>query len=80
VSTQAVRRIPEIAYCQERKRLLEEFILTMREIIAWNNQQMEAVIEGDEDSIRFDLQISMATLKKYAAKYALLQHIREHGC
>src|SRR5262249_3898696 len=61
MNTEVVRQIPNIAYCQDRKRLLEELLLAVRGVVAVNNRQTRAVIEGDEDITRFDLLIGLAT-------------------
>jgi len=66
----ALKQTSAIAYCGERKRLLEEFLLTIHDVVTLNGQQTRAVIEGDEDSTRFDLLMAMATRRKNAAKYA----------
>jgi hypothetical protein len=73
-------QVPAIAFCEERKHLLEEFLRAIHDVVTLNRQQTQAVIGGDEDFPRFDLLIGMATQKKNAAKYALLKHIDDHGC
>ena len=80
MGSQALKQTPVIAYCSERKRLLEEFLQAIHELVALNGRQTQAVIEGDEHFTRFDLLMAMATRKKNAAKYALLKHIEAHGC
>ena len=77
---QALKQARKIAYCGEKKRLLDEFLQAIHEVVGLNGQQTRAVIEGDEDFTRFDLLMFMATRKKNAAKYALLNHIQDHGC
>jgi hypothetical protein len=73
------KQVPEIAFWDERKRLLETFLAAIQEVVALNDQQTRAVIEGDPDFARFDLLMGMAARQKNAAKYALLKHIEEHG-
>ena len=80
MSPQALKQTAQVAYCGERKRLLEEFLRAIHSVVALNDQQTQAVIDGDEDLTRFDLLISMAARNKNAAKYALLKHIKDHGC
>ena len=70
----------EVAYCEEHKRLLDEFLLCIQDVVSLNAQQTRAVIDGDEDFTRFDVLLAYAHQKKNAAKYALLGHIEEHGC
>src|SRR5437016_3335429 len=77
---QTLKQAPEIAYCGEKKRLFEEFLQAIHEVVALNADETKAVIEGDEDFTRFDLLIFTATRKKNASKYALLKHIEAHGC
>jgi hypothetical protein len=67
-------------YCEEARRLLNAFGETIHELGRIHQQQFEAIVEGDLDSTRFDLLIHMTNEKKYAAKYAYLTHVEDHGC
>jgi hypothetical protein len=68
------------AMCGERRRYMEDFLESIRELAALQSEQAKAVIEGDPDFARFDLLIHIANEKKDHAKYALLLHIEEHHC
>ena len=70
----------KVAYCEHHKRLLNEFLIAIQDVVRLNAQQSQAVIAGDEDFTRFDVLLACAQRKKNAAKYALLQHIEDHGC
>ncbi len=66
--------------CEEHNRLLEEFGVSVRELLELHEQQWSAVVEGDQDCYRFDVLIHMANEKKQHAKYAYLRHVEAHGC
>lgn len=68
------------AGCEEHNRLLNCFGIAVQEILRLHQQQYRAIVEGDEESPRFDLLIHMANEKKQAAKYDYLQHVENHGC
>jgi len=67
-------------YCERARRLLDVFGEAVHELVELHRQQFEALVEGDADSTRFDLLIHMANEQKYAAKYAYLTHLVDHGC
>jgi hypothetical protein len=70
----------EVKYCEENKRLLNEFAETITALTALHEQQFIAIVNNDADFSRFDLLIHLATEKKQQAKYAYLHHIETHGC
>jgi len=76
--------IPQIGFCEEKNRLLGEFVKAIREISELQNQQMQAVIDtaidGDGDFTRFDVLLHVAQEKKEQAKYAWIEHVEKHGC
>ena len=72
--------IPEVAYCAEKQRLLEEFTDAMRELVSLQQLQIRAVIDDDPDFARFDILISSLAEKKRQAKYAYMDHVHAHGC
>jgi hypothetical protein len=72
--------LPSIAFCAERQKLLEAFGAAAKELAVIQDQQITAVIDGDEDFNRFDLLLHMAQEKKEHAKYAYLLHVEQHGC
>ena len=69
-----------VLYCQEAKELLDAFGQTVQLLIKLHEEQFHSVVGGDLDSTRFDDLIHMANEKKYAAKYAYLTHVEDHGC
>jgi hypothetical protein len=66
--------------CEERYRLLDDFLDAVRELNILHTRQTEAVIKGDRDFIRFDVLIHMAQEKKDTAKYAWIAHVESHRC
>ncbi len=66
--------------CEQHALCLEYFGAAVRELLELHEQQWLAIIDGDEDSCRFDVLIHMANEKKQAAKYAYLRHVETHGC
>jgi hypothetical protein len=69
-----------IDYCEENKRLLQEFAETVTDLSLLHEQQFTAIVNGDAEFSRFDLLIHLATEKKQHAKYAYLHHLETHGC
>jgi hypothetical protein len=67
-------------YCDEKRRLLEEFGSAAEELISLHTQQLGAILGGDSDCNRFDLLIHMANERKLQAKYAYLRHVKAHDC
>jgi|ERR1051325_974946 hypothetical protein len=72
--------IPEIGFCAEKTRLLDEFLDAIHEMNAIQSQQTQAVIDGDGDFARFDVLLHLAQNKKERAKYAWMAHVQEHHC
>ena len=73
-------KIPEIAYCPEKQRLLNEFTEAMRELLALQSRQIQAVIAGTPDFEQFESLINAASEKKRQVKYAYMEHVQVHGC
>jgi hypothetical protein len=71
--------IPEVGFCEEKNRLMVEFVNTIHELIGLQSQQTQAVIEG-EDFTRFDLLLHLAQEKKDKAKYDWIAHVESHHC
>jgi hypothetical protein len=72
--------IPEVAFCEEKARLLDKFLRAIQEINFLHNQQIQAVIRGDSDFSRFDGVIYLAQEEKDKAKYAWISHVESHRC
>jgi hypothetical protein len=75
-----VRLANNLGYCQQAQELLVLFGESIREVARLHEQQSQAVIDGDPDSMRFDDLIHMANERKHIAKYAYLSHMETHGC
>jgi hypothetical protein len=67
-------------YCEEARRLLDALSDAIHELVLVHQHQFNALIQGDLDCSRFDLLIHHANQAKFAAKYAYLHHLEEHGC
>lgn len=72
--------IPEIAYCAEKTRLMNEFVEAIHYLGELQTQQARALIDGDPDFARFDVLIHIANEKKDHVKYAWMTHIEQHRC
>jgi hypothetical protein len=66
--------------CEEKRRLLDEFLKAVRELNDLQTQQTQAVVSGDPDFSRFDVLIHLAQDRKDAAKYAWIAHVETHRC
>jgi hypothetical protein len=71
---------PEIAFCEEKRKLVDRFLDAIHELTQLHTQQTRAVIDGDSDFARFDVLIHMAIERKDEAKYALIRHMETHNC
>jgi two-component system, chemotaxis family, response regulator Rcp1 len=66
--------------CEEHNHLLDKFGVAVQELLKLHEEQYQAIIEGDNESERFDLLIHVAGEKKQLSKYAYLRHVEAHGC
>jgi hypothetical protein len=73
-------RVPEIGFCEEKQRLVFDFLDAVHEINALQKQQTKAAIDDDQDFSRFDVLLHFAQEKKDTAKYAWIAHVESHGC
>jgi hypothetical protein len=73
-------QLPEVGFCEEKNRLVREFSAAIHELIEIQNQQTQAVIDGDPDFARFDVLLHMALERKEQAKYAWIAHVESHHC
>jgi CheY-like chemotaxis protein len=78
--SQAMGRTETGASCGEHNRLLDEFGMAVRELLALHEQQFLAIVDGDDECSRFDILIHMANEQKQLRKYAYLRHVESHGC
>lgn len=67
-------------FCEEAKRLLDEFGDAVQALMILHEQQFIAIVEGDPTASRFDLLIHDANERKQNAKYAYINHLELHGC
>jgi hypothetical protein len=66
--------------CNEKLRLMEEFLAAATDLVAIHNDQVKALIDDDADFSRFDLLIHLANERKRRAKYAYIAHLEKHRC
>ena len=66
--------------CHQKERLLSQFLTAIRELLAVQQEQLQAVISGDSDFGRFDVLLHLAVRRKQTAKYAYFSHVEAHGC
>ena len=69
-----------IPHCEEKQRLMDEFVEAVGVFMDLHSQQTQAVIDKDSDFARFDDLIHMARQVKDKAKYSLIAHIERHCC
>jgi hypothetical protein len=67
-------------FCEEKYRLLDDFLRAVRQLNSLHTEQTQAVIRGDRDFTRFDILIYAAQERKESAKYAWFAHVENHGC
>jgi hypothetical protein len=75
-----VYSLPEIAFCEEKQSLINEFVAANHVLLTLQSQQTQAVIDDDIDFLRFDDLIHLAREKKEQAKYTLIAHLEAHHC
>ncbi len=72
--------LSKIGFCEEKLRLMEEFLTAATDLLTAHNEQVKALVEDDPDFSRFDLLIHVAAERKRKAKYDYLAHTEKHGC
>jgi hypothetical protein len=72
--------LSKTTFCEEKLRLMEEFLAAATDLVTAHNDQVRALVEEDPEFSRFDLVIHMANERKREAKYAYLVHMERHGC
>jgi|GEM_PF-1274596 len=75
-----IERLPRDSGCEEHNRLLDEFGDAVKALLELHEQQFLSIVNGDDDSYRFDVLIHVANERKLEAKYAYLRHVEAHGC
>jgi hypothetical protein len=69
-----------IAFCEEKRQLVEELLSANHVLMELHNMQIEGIIHNEPDFERFDDLIHLAREKKEQAKYALISHLETHSC
>jgi len=72
--------LSKTTFCEEKLRLMEEFLAAATDLIAVQDDQMKALIQDDQEFNRFDLLIHLASERKRLAKYNYLAHLENHRC
>jgi hypothetical protein len=72
--------LSKTSICEEKVRLMEEFLSAATELVAIHNDQVKALLQDDPDFSRFDLLIHLANERKRVAKYNYVAHLEKHGC
>jgi hypothetical protein len=67
-----------ITYCEQRERLKDSFLDAVRDLAELQAMQLDAVIAGDSDFLRFEELIQVARQIKDNCKYALVAHMEDH--
>jgi hypothetical protein len=76
-----LKRLSELAPgCATAQMLLRAFLACLEEMHDLYDQQFWAIISEDAEFHRFDLLIHEVNDRRENAKYALMQHVEEHGC
>ena len=75
-----LKSLPDVAFCEEKKGLINEFIAANHVLWTLQSQQTRAIINDDLDFMRFDDLIHLAREKKEQVKYALIAHLEAHHC
>lgn len=72
--------VPAIGFCEEKARLMDEFLEAIHELGQLQSDRAKAVIDGDGDLNRFDAMIREADDHKDRVKNAWLTHVAYHHC
>lgn len=72
--------LPEVGFCEEKVRLLKDYLRASRQLVALHCRQTSAVIEGDMNLSAFERLIHRANQWKDSRKYALFAHMSAHRC
>ena len=71
--------LPEIAFCEEKIRLLAEFYDAVREMVALHQRAATALLR-DQDLAEVEGAMERAREAKDRAKHAYVLHVKHHGC
>jgi DnaJ-domain-containing protein 1 len=71
---------PCVAFCDVRQRLLQNVAVAVSELVAIQNEHLEAIIiSGEPNSDGYDERLRKATAIKNERKRAFMAHVKEHG-
>jgi hypothetical protein len=73
-------RSPKVTVCEEKHRLVRDFLDAVHVLTVLQEQQTQAAILDDQDFSRFDLLLHAAQERKDMAKYAWMAHVESHCC
>jgi hypothetical protein len=71
------RAVPQVFYCIEKRRLMQEFLDAVKESLRLQSLQVEAVLNGDEFPRE---ELAVANERVENSKYAIISHFEAHGC
>lgn len=72
--------LTKTSLCEEKLRLMEDFMAAATDLVAAHNDQMKALLEDDPEFSRFDVLIHLASERKRTAKYNYMVHVEKHRC
>jgi hypothetical protein len=68
-------------HCASREQLKEALLEANREVIKWDEEELRAMADGDQDRLeKAKWQLQNAKLKRYSAIEAVRVHAGEHNC
>ena len=80
VPTRAGLPLPEIAFCEEKIKLLAKYYSAVREVVALHQKATAALLRGDERATDLDRAMERAREAKERAKHTYVLHVKHHGC
>ena len=67
--------------CVLKRRLAKEARIAIEDLLRLNNEDMQAVIDGDwRKSVKLAANLEAAREARDAAMNAFRRHVKEHGC
>ncbi|MCU1237738.1 MAG: hypothetical protein JWP63_5705 [Candidatus Solibacter sp.] len=69
---------PAPKFCRKRQRLVEQFLIAVKEHNELQNAQVEGLIAGKGFSLKWE--IADARERRDRAKHTILAHQQSHGC
>ena len=72
--------MPEVAFCEEKNRLMVAFLEAIHDVSSLQSQQKQAIIDGDAVFAKFDSPLHLAHKTKDKAKSDWITHVESHHC